>query len=174
MVSALIFAKAAHSGQKRKYTLEPYIMHPIAVSQIVASVTDDTDMIDAALLHDVVEDTDITLGDLIETGFSARVVALVDMLTNTSKSIKGANRAERKAADKARLAEVSYKAKTIKLADIIHNMNSAIKSDPGFATMLMADKSDLLPVLVGGNKELYAKAEKIIKNYYESIETKDE
>ena len=60
------FAKAAHEGidQRRKYTNEPYIVHPQLVAEIVSSVTDDEDMICAAWLHDVVEDTPVTLEEI--------------------------------------------------------------------------------------------------------------
>ena len=49
----------AHYGQVRRYTGEPYVNHPIAVADLIASITDDEDMIIAALLHDTVEDTEI-------------------------------------------------------------------------------------------------------------------
>ena len=59
------FATNAHEGQLRKYTDVPYIIHPISVAFIVASVNDDPDVIAAALLHDILEDTNNTIDDLL-------------------------------------------------------------------------------------------------------------
>jgi len=65
------YAEEAHKGQVRKYTGEPYINHPVAVARIVAGVTDDCEMICAALLHDVIEDCGKTWQDLVDVGFGA-------------------------------------------------------------------------------------------------------
>ncbi|MGN0334788.1 MAG: HD domain-containing protein [Lachnospiraceae bacterium] len=64
MDRAIIFATRAHSGTYRKGTKIPYIVHPIEAAAIVATMTDDPDMIAAAVLHDVVEDTDATIEEL--------------------------------------------------------------------------------------------------------------
>ena len=76
------FAAHAHAKvlQRRKYTLEPYIAHPLEVAAIVQSVTDDEEMIAAALLHDVVEDTGTPLS-VIESRFGTEVSRLVENLT---------------------------------------------------------------------------------------------
>lgn len=73
----------AESGQRRKYTDEPYIVHPTAVVELVRSVTDDPVMLAAAWLHDTVEDTATTLND-IENHFGPEVARLVEMLTDTA------------------------------------------------------------------------------------------
>lgn len=80
------YATQAHAaaGQRRKYTDEPYIVHPAAVAELVRSVTDDEQMIAAAWLHDTVEDTPSTLQD-IESHFGPRVAKLVDMLTDSAQ-----------------------------------------------------------------------------------------
>ena len=80
------FAKDAHESinQRRKYSDQPYIVHPAAVAEIVASVTDDENMICAAWLHDVVEDTPVTLGE-IKSAFGDDIANLVDGLTDVSK-----------------------------------------------------------------------------------------
>lgn len=79
------FATDAHGDidQRRKYTGEPYIVHPIAVAELVRSVPHTPEMIAAALLHDVVEDTPVTI-EGIETEFGARVAELVGWLTDVS------------------------------------------------------------------------------------------
>ena len=76
---ALDIAIAAHEGQKRK-SGEPYIVHPILVAVITASISADETMVQAALLHDVVEDTDIDLEDL-EDEFGKDVTHMVEGLT---------------------------------------------------------------------------------------------
>ena len=61
---ALMVAVKAHGEQRRKYTGEPYVLHPVGVSKIVETVSHTPEMIAAALLHDVVEDTDVTFREL--------------------------------------------------------------------------------------------------------------
>jgi (p)ppGpp synthase/HD superfamily hydrolase len=61
---AVIFAAAAHSGMTRKGSRIPYLSHPVEAAAIMAEMTDDQELIAAAVLHDVIEDTDVTLQDL--------------------------------------------------------------------------------------------------------------
>lgn len=77
MDRAIIFATRAHSGTFRKGTRIPYIVHPIEAAAIVATITDDPDMIAAAVLHDVVEDTDTTV-DEIRFFFNDHIARLVE------------------------------------------------------------------------------------------------
>lgn len=73
---AIIFATNAHSGEKRKGTDIPYILHPLEVAAIVATMTDDINIIAAAVLHDVLEDTPITVEQL-ECEFGTVIAQLV-------------------------------------------------------------------------------------------------
>lgn len=73
---AIEFATQAHAGQVRKGTSIPYILHPLEAAAICAIVTDDLEVLSAAVLHDVVEDTSATV-DKIEQQFGARVATLV-------------------------------------------------------------------------------------------------
>lgn len=73
---AVHFAVSAHAGQFRKGTKVPYITHPIEVMGIVATITEDVDVRAAAVLHDTVEDTEVTEED-IRREFGDRVAALV-------------------------------------------------------------------------------------------------
>lgn len=168
--AAYRFAKEAHGDQKRKYTGEPYIVHPVAVAKIVASVTEDCAMIAAALLHDVIEDTPVTFEELSkpEHGFMYPVAHLVLELSDVSKPEDG-NRAIRKKIDLDHLSGVSPRAKTIKLADLIHNTSSICKYDPGFARLYMAEKRALLGVLTEGNMILHNAASQLVEDYYVSI-----
>ncbi len=73
---AIIFAASAHNGIKRKGKNRPYILHPIEAMTIVGGLTEDEDILAAAVLHDVVEDTDIG-PEVIEQEFGERVKLLV-------------------------------------------------------------------------------------------------
>lgn len=166
IAAARTFAKNAHASidHRRKYTNEPYIVHPAAVAKLVATVTDDEQMICAAWLHDVVEDTPVTLFEIEQT-FGHDVAALVEDLTDVSTREDG-NRKVRKAMDRAHTAKASPRAKTIKLADLIDNSKSIAEHDPGFAKIYMREKRELLKVLKEGDATLYRRAEDIVKTYF--------
>lgn len=157
------FATRSHAmiDQRRKYTGEPYIIHPAAVAELVRSVPHTTAMLCAAWLHDVVEDTPITLNE-IEHEFGHEIAALVEMLTDISGPNDG-NRATRKALDKAHLATASAEAKTIKLADLVDNTHSIMAFDPHFAKVFLREKALLLEVLKEGDVTLMALASEFLK-----------
>jgi len=161
---AIILASTAHKGQVRKYTEEPYIAHPFAVAGLVASVSFDEDMIIAALLHDVVEDTDVSI-DMIEDMFGHLVAGMVSDLTDVSKPEDG-NRAKRKKIDRLHTATASPKAKTIKLADLIDNTKTITVYDPNFAKVYMREKRMLLKVLSSGDEKLFSIAERMLLDYF--------
>ncbi len=142
-----------HKGQVRKYTGEPYALHPKAVMEIVKKVPHTEAMLCAAWLHDTVEDTPCTLED-VRKMCGDEVAVLVEMLTDVSKPEDG-NRTTRKAIDRAHTAKASPQAKTIKLADLIDNTRSITKHDPAFAKVYLAEKALLLGVLMEGNGALW-------------------
>jgi len=156
---ARLFASAAHgaTGQKRKYTSEPYVVHLAEVSELVAAHGGDDEMIAAAWLHDVVEDTEIGLDD-IEREFGDGVAALVFALTDVSRPEDG-NRAVRKELDRLHVAKAPPRAKTIKLADLISNISSIAQFDPSFAKVYIPERERVLHVLTEGDPGLYRKAE---------------
>ena len=145
VVRARTFARLAHGSQKRKYTGEPYIVHPIEVSEIVARHNGSKEMIAAALLHDTVEDTDVTIDD-IRNEFGNAVALLVDDLTDVSK-LEDGNRATRKAMDRDHTANASAAAMVIKAADLISNSKSIAEHDPKFAKVYFEEKRALLDVM---------------------------
>ncbi|MGB9358800.1 MAG: bifunctional (p)ppGpp synthetase/guanosine-3',5'-bis(diphosphate) 3'-pyrophosphohydrolase [Acidimicrobiia bacterium] len=117
-------AAHAHEGQTRR-TGDPYIVHPLAVAQILATFGLDTATIVAALLHDVVEDTEITLDD-IERDFGEEVALLVDGVTKLDR-IKFSSREEQQAATIRKMAVAmarDIRVLLIKLADRTHNMRT--------------------------------------------------
>ena len=156
------YAEAAHASidQRRKYSNEPYIVHPRAVATIVATVTEDQAMIAAAWLHDVVEDTPVSLVQ-IEQEFGADIARLVNDLTNVSRKSDG-NREYRESIDRKHTAKADPRAKTIKLADLIDNLTGIVSHDPGFARIFLAEKERLLTVLNEGDCRLYEKVRSII------------
>ena len=164
LLDVMIFAINAHTGQIRKYSGKPYVTHPVAVSHIVASVTDDSDMIHAALLHDTIEDTDVTF-EQIEAKFGKEVARIVDGLTDVSKPEDG-NRAKRKELDKIHLSKGCEKIQTIKLADLISNLSDIERFDSQFANLYFNEKAELIKLLNFGNSILYKKAKKIIDSYF--------
>lgn len=167
--SAAAFAKAAHESidQRRKYTLAPYIVHPAAVAATVAVVTDDEAMIAAAWLHDVVEDTPITIEQVLAE-FGSDIAALVSDLTDVAERTDG-NRARRLAIDRAHSAEASARAKTVKLADLIDNLTDIVRADRGFARNYVEEKAHLLEVLTEGHADLYRRVETIIEESREQL-----
>lgn len=155
---ALKFAREAHLTQKRKYTGEPYIEHPIEVASIVATVPMHTDaMICAAYLHDVVEDCNVTLEEIREE-FGAEVEDLVFWLTDTPTVKGGPNRAERKRMTRERYAIAPAEAQTVKCADIISNTKSIVEHDPDFAKVYLSEVRALLEVLDRADQTLLALA----------------
>ena len=155
---ARVFATAAHAavGQLRKYTFEPYIVHPAEVAEIVAEAGGTPEMIAAAWLHDTVEDTGVT-SELIRAEFGDEVATLVGWLTDVSRPDHG-NRAARKAVDRAHTAAAPAEAQTIKLADLICNTKSIVAHDPKFAVTYLAEKRELLEVMTKGNPSLRERA----------------
>lgn len=160
---ARIFATAAHAAvaQLRKYTNEPYIVHPAEVFAIVSTVHDATpEMLAAAWLHDVVEDTGVTI-EVIKQVFGEEVAELVGWLTDVSRPEQG-NRATRKAIDRAHTAMAPAQAQTIKLADLISNTKSIMQYDEKFAKTYLAEKRLLLDVMTKGDAGLMARAAEYI------------
>ena len=125
ITKAFNFAKQAHKGVRR-LSGEPYIMHPIAVAQIACEeVGLGSTSICAALLHDVVEDTDYTVED-IENIFGAKVAQIVDGLTKISGGIFGEQASAQAENFKKLLLTMSDDIRVIliKICDRLHNMRT--------------------------------------------------
>ena len=125
ITKAFNFAKQAHKGVRR-LSGEPYIMHPIAVAQIACEeVGVGSTSICAALLHDVVEDTDYTVED-IENIFGAKVAQIVDGLTKISGGIFGEQASAQAENFKKLLLTMSDDIRVIliKICDRLHNMRT--------------------------------------------------
>lgn len=81
---AIKFATNAHSGMYRKQSNAPYILHPLEAAVIAGTMTDDVDILTASLLHDTVEDTDVTMDDIKEK-FGSRIADLVKSETEDKR-----------------------------------------------------------------------------------------
>ena len=130
ITKAFHFARQAHKGVRR-LSGEPYIMHPIAVAQIVCSeIGLGSTSICSALLHDVVEDTDYTVED-IENMFGPKIAQIVDGLTKISGGIFGEQASAQAENFKKLLLTMSEDIRVIliKIADRLHNMRT-LESQP--------------------------------------------
>ena len=124
IISAYEFAAKAHEGQLRS-SGQPYIIHPLSVAEILLDLGMDTDTVCAALLHDVVEDTDAT-AEQVQKRFGRDVAALVDGVTKLAK-IPIFNKEQQQAENvrKIMLAmSQDIRVIIIKLADRLHNMRT--------------------------------------------------
>ena len=124
VLKAYEYGAHAHKEQRRK-SGEPYICHPLSVAQILAEMRMDGETICAALLHDVIEDTEINLSDL-ERLFNPEIASLVDSVSKLDQ-IKFNNQAEAQAETlrKMILAMVQdIRVILIKLTDRLHNMRT--------------------------------------------------
>ena len=152
---ARAFATAAHGAiqQVRKYTGDPYIVHPAAVAGVVEAVPTHTwQMLCVAWLHDTVEDTGVTI-DTITDLFGADVSLGVLALTNVPK--EAGNRAKRHAMNLDRLSRAPGWAQTVKLADLYDNTRSIVEHDPNFAWLYLREKAAAMQVLKGGDRVLW-------------------
>lgn len=144
---ALEFATAAHSGQVRKYTGEPYVNHCIEVVKILMHhgycSAENENMLCAAMLHDTVEDTDVTFQD-IKAMFGDRVMHLVFFVTDVVGKEQG-NRATVIDLNSHHIISTPYtESLIIKCADIISNTSSIVERDPKFAPIYLDEKNRLL------------------------------
>lgn len=156
---AALFSIAAHEAvnQKRKYTGAPYFYHPRAVAALVQSIPDHTDdMVCAAYLHDVLEDTQVP-ESVLRNIFGNGVADLVVWLTDTSKPSDG-NRAARKAIDRARLAAAPAAAQDVKCCDLIDNTKSILEHDQSFARVYLKEKAALLEVMTKADRVIWQHA----------------
>lgn len=119
------FAEKAHAGQKRK-SGEPYVNHPVAVATILADLQMDATTLVAAILHDVVEDTGVTLEE-VQKEFGEIVSRLVDGVTKLSKRMKFKSSEEHQAENHRKMFVAmaqDIRVIMIKLADRLHNMRT--------------------------------------------------
>ena len=149
LIHAIDFACRAHGAQVRKHTGQPYLTHCLQVARLVETACPHAPayMLQAAILHDVVEDTKIGI-DEIAGEFGSHVADIVLTLTDPPK--EAGNRAYRKQIVRDKLRGGSSEAKTIKCADILDNMPSIEEYDPDFFKVFVEEAALLIPILEDG------------------------
>lgn len=167
---AFDFANWAHCGQVRKYTGEPYIVHPAEVVRILRTVPHDRHMICAAWMHDVIEDTlqHVSRTERIALMLDQFIVDIVTLVIELSDvtTLEDGNRSARKEIELRRIQETSVRAKTVKLADLISNSESVHKYDEGFARVYVLEKRELLDrALRQGDPNLWGRAANIANDF---------
>lgn len=155
---AIKFCVESHNsiGQKRKYSNAPYWVHPLEVSEIIASWgMDETTQI-AALLHDVPEDVyekDIQKGfNEVTRRFGEEVSQVVYYCTEISAGSKEL-RPIRKAVDREHYTKGCYRSQAIKIADAMSNLPSIKEGDPGFYKIYLQEKIAMVAVLTKAPQE---------------------
>lgn len=123
---AIAFATKAHEGQFRKGTSRPFILHPLEVGKIVASMTEDDEVISAAILHDTIEDCEGITEEVICQEFNGRVAGLVAQESED----KSKTWMERKSATIAHLKTAPKEIQMIGLADKLSNMRDIDRDYP--------------------------------------------
>lgn len=143
--NALIFAEEAHRGQYRK-SGEDYIMHPVQVTQILLDLKMDTDTIVAGILHDIVEDTLISIAD-IKYNFGDKVAELVDGVTKL-KNLPSGTKDQYENLRKMILAmSQNLSVIIIKLADRLHNMRTLNHMKPEKQKSISRETLDIYAAL---------------------------
>lgn len=160
-------AEKWHEGQVRKYTGKPYVLHPMEVASLLASVDIlDEDLILAALFHDLFEDTDCPRAYIAQK-YGKRVHDLVVELTEVPTE---GNRKARKQAEAIRLGKISPDAMTVKCADLISNTRDIVKHDPGFAKVYLAEKANVLSLFEGkADPVIYAWAKRSLDEGFAAL-----
>lgn len=175
------FADKAHGSQLRKYTKDRYIVHPVRVMQTCKKYDSSLEILAAALLHDVLEDTPVSqsemlsfLEDIMEKDKASRTLRLVEELTDvyTTESYPEWNRKKRKQNELERIKATSADAQTIKYADIIDNTREITICDPGFAPRYLKECLDILKVADKGNKELHQVSFDLVQSELHSVNKK--
>jgi guanosine-3',5'-bis(diphosphate) 3'-pyrophosphohydrolase len=173
------FADRAHGNQTRRYSADRYIVHPVRVMEICRQHTNDLALLAAAILHDVLEDTEVRknemedfLKEIMEPTAAQRTLQFVIELTDiyVKNNYPQWNRRKRKSKEADRLEKVSAEAQTIKYADIIDNSGEIASHDPDFAKLYLDEATVLLSKMTKGNRQLRERALETVKAEKEMLQ----
>jgi guanosine-3',5'-bis(diphosphate) 3'-pyrophosphohydrolase len=180
-----MFADQAHGEQMRKYSNERYIVHPIRVMELVREYSQAVPLLSAALLHDVLEDTDVTedalkefLIGVMDEETASKTFGLVKELTDVyiKTNFPKLNRRTRRTLEAERLGETTSDAQTIKYADVIDNVKDIVGQDTDFALVYIRESKHLLSYLNKGDLKLRKRAVDVVdhalKQYFENANIK--
>lgn len=166
------FADAAHGDQLRKYTPDRYMVHPVRVMHLCRAFTTDETLLAGALLHDVLEDTPVTAGEikaflvpLLGVESAEKALRLVVELTDVyvKRDYPQWNRRKRKHLEAERMATISPGAQTIG--------REIVRHDPSFARIFLKECKQLLKRMPRGNPFLYKAAITEINNGLHALHT---
>lgn len=173
-------ADKAHGKQVRKYSGERYIVHPVRVMHIVAEYNNDLSVLSAALLHDVLEDTPVTAGEIrdallrvMDSSQTEKTLRHVVELTDVfiKANYPGLNRRTRKEKEAQRLAAVSAEAQTIKYADLMDNVTDIVQHDADFARVFVYEAKRMLSAMQGGDPVLRERVVALVEGCLEEMNT---
>ena len=176
MAKACEMAAVAHAGQVRKGNGEPYVNHPIRVAHMISTAGigsrhEVSDLIIAAILHDTVEDSDLTLEE-IGTTFGTKVKDLVDGCTDTP-GMKKLPRPKRKAAQAKKVRGLDQGVQLIKLADQVDNLESLFQTLESFEVVDAISRVDgmllVAQVCESANRILLFRAEKAAQDIRDAL-----
>jgi guanosine-3',5'-bis(diphosphate) 3'-pyrophosphohydrolase len=172
------FADKAHAGQRRKYAPDPYIVHPKRVMETCRQYGATLPMLAAALLHDVLEDTDVDqtqmrdfLNQTMPADDAKRTLGLVIELTDVyiKSDYPQWNRRTRKEKELERLAATSAEAQTIKYADILDNAREIGANDPDFAPRFLRECRAILKRADKGDRALHEIATNTVQSSLDAL-----
>lgn len=144
ILRAASFASFMHADQSRKYSGDPYIVHPMRVAGWASLLSETSpEFVAAAWLHDTIEDCEVT-EEILAHRFGSVVAGLVLEVTNPSRLHKHLPRRQRKAMDFEHLAGASVNAKRLKLLDRIDNVRDSAPADESYRRLLVGESIDLL------------------------------
>lgn len=144
----------AEAKQVRKFSGEPYLVHPLEVALLMVEVGGSLALVKAALGHDALADKAMTEEQLLSL-IGADAVQLVKEVTEVSRPEDG-DRKARKALDREHLAAASEEGQTLCLGDMASNTKDIAERDPKFAGVYLPEKSLILESMAGGNASLRA------------------
>lgn len=162
---AAVFAIQRHGTQVRKYTGEPYWFHLRAVSSGLINLKGyeaSQELIQAAWLHDVLEDTDTEPSE-VEREFGSLVLSFVEAMTDYPDPTL--NRAKRKEKSRIRLAGSPPEVQTLKCLDLLDNTPSIVRYDPKFSLVYLTEARELLDVLVNAHPKAWNMANNAIEEF---------
>lgn len=165
ILEAIHFAKKHHEGQFRKFDGLPYFTHPIRVAKIVKQYTEDSDLIIAAYLHDLIEDTKVTKR-WIKKKFGKRVANIVNELSSDSSKIeKMGSKAEYLA---SKMQKMSLEALLIKLSDRLDNVSDFEAAKINFIINYRAETNYILSK-VSRREDLLNSHKSLISRIYKAM-----
>lgn len=173
-----MFAAYAHGGQRRKFTDEPFMNHPLRVMEICMQYTGERSILAASLLHDVLEDTTVSekelkifLVEIMDPEEAVKTLELVVDLTDVfvKEDYPKLNRRKRKAREAERLGNIHPDAQTVKYADSLDNSIDIAKNDKKFAPQFLGEVRFLLSKMNKGNRELYHRTRDKVETLWENL-----